>query len=101
MTRRESKTEENRTGTRNSTPVTIVVKAVPPNRREYTFPIKPTAKAPIADTTSDLLKMKWLAVLFAANEMHDMTSMTTRSQERHGCKFPNELRIENAGTVTN
>ena len=92
---------EERTGTRNSTPVTMAVKAVPPNRREYTFPSKPTAKAPIADTTSDLLKMKWFAVLFAANEMHEMTTMTTRSQERHGCKFPRELMIENAGTVMN
>jgi hypothetical protein len=77
------------------------VNAVPPNRREYTFPSKPTAKAPIADTTSDLLKMKWFAVLFAANEMHEMTTITTRSQERHGWRFPIELRTENAGTVIN
>jgi len=93
--------EENRTGTKKSTPVTIAVKAVPPNRREYMFPIRPTANAPIADTTSDLLKMKWFAVLFAAKEMHEITTMTTRSHERHGCKFPNELSTENAGTVTN
>jgi len=92
---------KDRTGTKNSTPVTIEVNAVPPNRREYMFPSKPTAKAPIADTTSDLLKMKWFANLFAANEIHEMTTITTRSQERHGCKFPNELRIENAGTVKN
>jgi hypothetical protein len=81
--------------------VTIAVKAVPPNRREYTFPNSPTAKAPIADTTSDLLKMKWFAVLFAANEMHEMTTMTMRSQERQGGRLPIELRTENAGTVIN
>jgi hypothetical protein len=81
--------------------VTIAVKAVPPNRREYTFPNSPTAKAPIADTTSDLLKMKWFAVLFAANEMHEMITMTTRSQERQGWRLPIELRTENAGTVIN
>ena len=55
----------------------------------------------MADTTSDLLKMKWFAVLFAANEMHEMTTMTTRSQERHGWRLPKELRTENAGTVMN
>ena len=93
--------EGDQTGTKNSTPVTIAVKAVPPNLREYTFPSKPTAKAPIAETTSDLLKMKWFAVLFAAKEIHEMTTMTTRSQERQGCRFPKELRTENAGTVIN
>jgi hypothetical protein len=61
-------------GTRNSKPVTIAVKAVPsvaPNWRELT---SPTAKAAysIADTTSDLLKIGWFAVSFAANEIHQM-----------------------------
>jgi hypothetical protein len=43
--------------------------------------------------------MKWFAVLFAANEMHEMTTMTMRSQERQGWRLPIELRTENAGTV--
>jgi hypothetical protein len=33
--------------------------------------------------------------LFAANEMHEMTTMTTRSQERQGWRLPKELRAEN------
>ena len=47
-----------RTGTKKSTPVTMTVNAVPPNIREYIFPSSPTANAPMAETTSDLLKMK-------------------------------------------
>jgi len=45
------------TGTSKSTPVTIDVKAVPPILLEYTFPRRPTVNAPIAETTSDRLKM--------------------------------------------
>jgi hypothetical protein len=40
--------------------------------------------------------MKWQAVLFAAaNEMHEIMTMTTRSQERQGWRLPKELRTEN------
>ena len=42
------------------------VNAVPPILREYTFPRRPTANAPMADTTSERLKMKRFATLFAA-----------------------------------
>ena len=93
--------EDERTGTKNSTPVTIDVNAVPENLREYMFPRPPTTNAPMAETTSERLKIKWLAALFAVYAAHEMTTMTTRSNDRHGCKFASELRIEKAGTIMN
>ena len=77
------------------------VNAVPPIRREYTFPRKPTTNAPIADTTSERLKMKWSATLFAAYDTHEMTTMTTSSTVQNGCRFASEDRIEKMGTMMN
>ena len=76
------------------------VNAVPPMRREYTLPRKPTANAPMAETTSERLKIKWFATLFAAYEMHEMTTITTRSHAT-GCSLFSELSTENTGTIAN
>jgi hypothetical protein len=46
-----------RTGTKNKTPVTIEVNAVPPILREYALPRSPTVNAPMAETMSERLKM--------------------------------------------
>ena len=77
------------------------VNAVPPILREYTFPRRPTANAPIAETTSERLKMKRFAVLFAAYETHEMTTMTTSSRVQSGCRFASEESTEKVGTMRN
>lgn len=66
------------TGTRNNTLVTIEVNAVPCIFLEYILPSIPDVKAPIAETISERLKMKWFAVLFAAYAVHEMITMTIR-----------------------
>lgn len=45
--------------------------------------------------------MKWFAALFAAKEIHEMTTITTRSSSCHGCKLLSELNVEKSGTVMN
>ena len=76
------------------------VNAVPPILREYIFPSSPTANAPIADTTSERLKMKWFATLFAAYDTHEMTTMTIKSK-LNGCSLFSDERVENIGTIMN
>ena len=77
------------------------VNAVPPILREYTFPRRPTANAPMADTTSERLKMKRFATLFAAYDTHEMTTMTASSRVQSGCRFASEESTEKSGTITN
>lgn len=89
------------TGTKNSTPVTMDVNAVPPILREYIFPSTPTAKAPMADTTSDRLKMKRFAPLFAAYETHEMVTMMTSSSDQIGWRLASEDKKEKTGTMMN
>jgi len=53
----DRKDTEALTGTKNSTPVTMDVNAVPPILREYALPSTPTTNAPMDDTTSERLKI--------------------------------------------
>ena len=55
----------------------------------------------MAETTSERLKMKWFAILFAAYDAHEMTTITTSSHVQNGCRFESEDAIENAGTMMN
>ena len=80
--------------------MTIDVNAVPPTTREYKFPRMPTAIAPMQDTTSDRLKMKWPAILFAAYEQQEMMTMTTISHDQSGCRFARDEKTEKMGTRT-
>ena len=93
------------TGTKNNTPVTIEVKAVPFPLLEWIFPSNPMVKAPIAETISERLKMCRLATVlavYAAQEMSTMmVSLRLFSHPVIGCRFASEDMSENTGTMMN
>ena len=77
------------TGTRKRTPVTMEVNAVPPILREYKLPSIPAVNALIAETTSERLNIKLLAILLVANAAEEITTLTNRLSPFlypcHGC----------------
>jgi hypothetical protein len=81
------------------------VNAVPPILREYRLPRIPAVKAPIAETISERLNMKWLAILFVPNAAEEMTTITKRFSAffvpRYGWRFAKEDITEKVGTMTN
>ena len=89
------------TGTKNRTPVTIEVKAVPPVTREYTFPRSPIAKAPVADTRWVLPGNTRITPSFAAYEQQEKRTMITNSLLRRRWRLESEDNIEYMGTRNN
>jgi hypothetical protein len=81
------------------------VNAEPPDDRAHMFPRIPIVKAPIADTTSEWLKIYRFATLFVANEAHDMITITSKFlllfQSLTGCRLAREESMENIGTIKN
>lgn len=64
------------TGTKNKTPVTIDVNAVPRTTREYMFPSDPMTKAPDAATISVLPGRTVLVARFAAYAQQEKITIT-------------------------
>lgn len=89
------------TGTRNRTPVTMTVKAVPFIRLEYILPRIPTENAPMKDTKSDRFGMKWFAILFVVYDTHEIRIITSMSHVHIGCRFMRDERSEKIGTIMN
>jgi hypothetical protein len=85
--------------------VTIDVNAEPPEDRAHMFPRMPIVNAPMADTTSEWLKIYLLATLFVANDAHDMITITSRFlllfESLAGCRLARDESIENTGTIKN
>lgn len=89
------------TGTRNKTPVTIEVKAVPLTAREYIFPSEPITKAPTAETISVLPGKNRLAVRLAAYAQQENNTMIGSCRLLQYCRLDREEHIEYMGTSKN
>lgn len=78
------------TGTKNKTPVIMLVNAVPPPERDQILPQSPMTSAPSADTTemwSETYRVTALVVAYAAQEKSTMMGSCTLPTR---CRFASE-----------